>query len=146
MRQDGKRYTCKRMFIELGRVGALSNDSTCSLPMLFQQAPNLVAMLGTRGDKKKEMCKILYEFKHQLGPTKLMEVIECGGDFPEAFKNAKQFCALDGTQSDSIYKSESEMICDLAKEQVQLCLVRTLACMSVNMTHSELGFSVDVLG
>ena len=146
MQQDGKFYACKRIFRELDRVGALSNDSTYSLPMLFQQTPNLVDMLGTSGDTKKEMCKILHEFKLQLGPTKLMKVVECGDGFPEAFKNAQEFCAIDGTPDDSNDKSESEMMCGLAKAQVQLCVVQTFACMSVNITHSALGFPVDALG
>ena len=68
---------------------------------MFAQAPKLFAMLALSGDsiletsndRKKEECDKLDRIELQLGPAGLAKMIECGGDFPMAFKHAKAFCA-----------------------------------------------------
>ena len=60
------------------------------------QAPKLSAMLVMAGDRKKETCDKLDAMELELGSAGLTQLIECGGDFPAAYKHAKAFCATGG--------------------------------------------------
>ena len=51
-------------------------------------------MLEMSGDRKKEACDKLKGFEKQVGAG-VAEFMECKGDFPSAFKQAKAFCGAD---------------------------------------------------
>ena len=69
-------------------------------------------MLDMSGDRKKEACDKLDSFELELGSAGLTESMECGGDYPAAYKHAKAFCANDG--------DDDGHMCNTAKALVRL--------------------------
>ena len=61
------------------------------------QAPHLLSMLEMSGDRKKEACDKLHGFEMQVGASGLKQIMQCGGDFPSAFTDAKSFCGSGNT-------------------------------------------------
>ena len=92
----------------------------CVLPMIFAQASNLVAMLSTSGDQKKHLCNNIDQLGYDLGDDGMTELMECGDDFPTAFRNAKAFCAGGDVSGDNIKVGYRDHVCETAKALVPL--------------------------
>ena len=103
---------------------------------MFAQAENLVAMLSASGDAKKESCEVLDTFEHQVGKGGLKQIMECEGDFPTAYKNAKAFCASDDASGDSSKDDAKGFgdLCDTAN-----ALVHFYVCTCINMPCEGVG-------
>ena len=103
--------------------------------MMFTQAPKFWAMLTmsleTSSDKKKKECDKLDLIEQKLGPEKLIQMMECEGDFAMAFKHAKAFCRVGarsvGTTAipiaDEGHTCNMHM-CNIAKAQASLFIYK----------------------
>ena len=67
----------------------------------FAQAKNLLALSHMSGDRKKEMCDKFANMERQMGLGGVMQLMECGGDFPAAFEQAKVLCGAGGPRPGS---------------------------------------------
>ena len=88
---------------------------------MLAQAPDLSAMLSMSGARKIEACDNLDNMQLKLGPAEVMQLMECGGKYPAAFKRVKAFCATgDISQvapgAHSVHSCSKHM-CDIAKAQ-----------------------------
>ena len=94
---------------------------------MFAQAPHLLSMLEMSGDRKKEACDKLHGFEMQVGASGLKQIMQCGGDFPSAFTDAKSFCGSGNSTKGNTTKGNSTKpgpgadgghMCNIAKAQV----------------------------
>ena len=108
----------------------LLSHFVCFLFVMFAQVPNLLAMLDLSGDRKKEACDKLDRYDPRLGPGGLAQLVECGGDFPAAFRNAKTFCGAFNALNppDESEKMCNIHACNIVKAQVRLCMCANMVC------------------
>ena len=77
-------------------------------------------MLKMSGDRKKEVCDEFKSFQLLVGPAGTTQLMQCEGDFPAKFTQAKAFCGTDGTPSKA--DRERKKLCRIAKSQVCLSI------------------------
>ena len=100
------------------------NRLTCSLSVIFYKVPELLGILVMSGDTKKKACYKLDSFDLRLEPARLHNLMECGGVFPTAFRNANNFCRTGRALADSSKTEQtcSANECNIARAQVCQCV------------------------
>ena len=102
---------------------------------MHTQAPEFSPMSDISGTSKKEACEIVDKIEVQVGAAGMTQLMECGGEYPVAFRQLKAFCQAGRALSDSSADSaddDSGPFCNIAKAQVHLH-----DCMCANMTLAD---------